>query len=66
MSCSLSVEQQPLERFQQLLLEIFRSDRTKLDFGIYRILNHKRSAIVRFIRDTLPGNIKTGLEREYR
>ena len=65
-SVKLLAEQQSLEKFQRLLLEMFRSDRTELDFGIYRILNHKRDAIERFIRDTLPGKIKTDLEGEYR
>ena len=49
-----------------MLLEMFRSDRAELDFGIYRILNHKRDAIEGFIRDTLPGKIKADLEGEYR
>ena len=62
----MPAESQPLEKFQRLLLEMFRSDRTDLDFGIYRILNHKRDAIEGFIRDTLPGKIKADLEGEYR
>ena len=59
-------EPQPLEKFQQLLLEMFRSDRADLDFGIYRIINHKRDVIERFIRGTLPGRVATELDEEYR
>ncbi len=39
----------PLERFQQLLRDLFEFDAADLDFGIYRILNHKRSRISDFI-----------------
>jgi len=35
------------------LKEIFRSDRSDLDFGIYRILNFKRKEIERFIEEDL-------------
>ena len=35
------------------LKEIFRSDRSDLDFGIYRILNFKRKEIKRFIEEEL-------------
>jgi len=35
------------------LKEIFRSDRSDLDFGIYRILNFKRKEIERFIEEEL-------------
>ena len=35
------------------LKEIFRSDRSDLDFGIYRILNFRRKEIERFIEDDL-------------
>ena len=59
-------EPQPLERFQQLLLEMFRSDRTELDFGIYHIINHKRDAIEKFIEETLPRKVAAALDEEYR
>ena len=35
------------------LKQIFRSDRSDLDFGIYRILNFKRKEIERFIEEDL-------------
>ena len=41
-------------RFQALLRELFAFDCADLDFGIYRILNHKRDVIERYIREDLP------------
>ena len=58
-------EQQPLERFQRLLREMFRSGRADLDFGIYRIMNHRRDAIDGFIRKTLPDRVEATLKEEY-
>ena len=42
------------ERFQALLRELFQFDSADLDFGIYRIMNHKREVIERYIADDLP------------
>ena len=42
-----------VERFQGLLRELFEFDCADLDFGIYRIMNHKRDAVERFIRKDL-------------
>ena len=39
------------ERFQQLLRELFQFDLADLDFGIYRIMNHKRQVIERWIEE---------------
>jgi hypothetical protein len=36
------------KRFQTLLRELFQFDSADLDFGIYRIMNHKRAVIERF------------------
>ena len=44
----------PLEKFQSLLRELFQFDCADLDFGIYRIMNHKRDVIERFITNDLP------------
>ena len=41
-------------RFQELLHELFQFDSADLDFGIYRILNHKRTIIQRWIEEDLP------------
>jgi 2-methylisocitrate lyase-like PEP mutase family enzyme len=37
--------QTPREKFQGLLRKLFQFDCAELDFGIYRIMNHKRAAI---------------------
>ncbi len=44
----------PIETFQALLRELFQFDCADLDFGIYRIMNHKRDVIERFIVEDLP------------
>lgn len=46
-----------LQKFQKLLRELFQFDCADLDFGIYRIMNHKRDAIERFISEELPERI---------
>jgi adenine-specific DNA-methyltransferase len=43
-----------LEKFQQLLRTLFQFDCADLDFGIYRILNYKRTCIESFIDKRLP------------
>lgn len=53
----------PRARFQQLLHELFEFDCADLDFGIYRIMNHKRAAIERFITEDLPRAIAEELDR---
>ena len=53
-----------LTKFQGLLRELFQFDCADLDFGIYRIMNHKRDAVERFISEQLPVAITTGLESD--
>ncbi len=43
-----------LQRFKDLLRDLFEFDLADLDFGIYRIMNHKRQVIERFISEDLP------------
>jgi len=50
-------------KFQSLLRELFQFDCADLDFGIYRIMNHKRAVIERFITTDLPQAIAEELER---
>jgi adenine-specific DNA-methyltransferase len=45
---------EPLRKFQGLLRELFQFDSADLDFGLYRIMNHKRSVVERFIERDLP------------
>ena len=53
----------PLARFQDLLRELFQFDCADLDFGIYRILNHKRDVIRGFIEEDLPKSVEAELKR---
>ena len=46
------------EKFQSLLRELFQFDLADLDFGIYRIMNHKRQVIERWIEEDLPQAIR--------
>jgi adenine-specific DNA-methyltransferase len=42
-----------LSKFQSLLFELFQFEASDLDFGIYRILNHKRDQIYKFIKEDI-------------
>ena len=50
-------------KFQDLLRELFQFDCADLDFGIYRVMNHKRDAIERFIAERLPDTVSAELAR---
>ena len=50
--------------FQTLLRELFQFDCADLDFGIYRIMNHKRDAVEKFIAEQLPGAVAAELDRD--
>lgn len=54
-------ESSPLERFQKLLRELFEFDASDLDFGIYRILNHKRETISGFVDQRIPNIVSEAL-----
>jgi len=41
------------KRFQELLQQLFQFESADLDFGIYRIMNYKRSVIDKFIEKDL-------------
>ena len=51
-------------KFQNLLRELFQFDCADLDFGIYRIMNHKRDVIDKFITEKLPSSIAGELDRD--
>ena len=55
--------QTSLAKFQGLLRELFQFDQADLDFGIYRIMNHKRDAVEQFITDQLPAFVADELGR---
>ena len=46
------------EKFQGLLEKLFQFEASDLDFGIYRILNYKRSKIETFIREDLKNRVE--------
>jgi len=52
-----------LTKFQDLLRELFQFDCADLDFGIYRIMNHKRDVIEKFITKSLPQAVAEELDR---
>ncbi len=52
-----------IRKFQKLLRELFQFDCAELDFGIYRIMNHKRDVLEQFINETLPNLVDTDLEQ---
>jgi adenine-specific DNA-methyltransferase len=52
-----------LTKFQNLLRELFQFDCADLDFGIYRIMNHKRDVIEKFITQSLPQVVTEELSR---
>ena len=51
-----------LNRFINLLKGIFELDKADLDFGIYRILNIRRSQIEEFLTDGLPKRVQETLK----
>ena len=51
-------------KFQDLLRELFQFDCAELDFGIYRIMNHKRDVVERFITEKLPAVVDAELGSE--
>ena len=52
-----------MAQFQSLLRELFQFDLADLDFGIYRIMNHKRHVIERWITEGLPKAIEEELRQ---
>ena len=51
------------QKFQRLLRELFQFDCADLDFGIYRIMNHKRKVIEKFISEDLIKAVSGELDR---
>ena len=52
-----------ISKFQNLLRELFQFDCADLDFGIYRIMNHRRDMIDQFIDEDLPATVRNELNR---
>jgi len=47
-----------LERFQDLLRELFQFETADLDFGMYRLLNLKRDEVEAFLTEQLPQQVE--------
>jgi len=52
-----------LEKFQELLRDIFQFESSDLDFGIYRILNYKRDEVEKLINQKLPQIIEDAFQK---
>lgn len=50
-----------LDRFTKLLKEIFELDKSDLDFGIYRVMNLRKTQIEDFLTQRLPQMVKDTL-----
>ncbi len=50
------------ENFKKTLEELFMLDQAELDFGIYRIMNQKRSEINRYLNTDLVRHVRQVLE----
>ena len=54
----------PREKFVGLIKnDILRMDLAELDFGIYRILNHRRRAVEQYLENTLPNRIAASIAK---
>ena len=59
----MTTAHQNQQKFQQLLRELFQFDCADLDFGIYRIMNHKREVIEKFISEDLVKAVSEELDQ---
>ena len=62
MTTASDIQNSHREKFKSLLRGLFQFDCAELDFGIYRIMNHKRAVIDSFIDITLPDMVSQALE----
>lgn len=51
-----------LGQFQRLLRELFQFASADLDFGLYRLMNHKREVVADFIDRALPATVTAALD----
>ncbi len=52
-----------VQKFQELLKELFQFETSDLDFGIYRILNYKRDQIKKFIQEDLVNKVESAFTK---
>lgn len=50
-----------LQKFTNLMLSVFELDKSDLDFGIYRIMNIRKTEIEKFLKEGLPEKVKETL-----
>ena len=50
-----------LERFVELMQQVFELDKSDLDFGIYRIMNIRKAEIEKFLSEGLPEKVRETL-----
>ena len=62
MTSTANAASEKLTKFQALLRELFQFDCADLDFGIYRIMNHKRDVVEHFVTQQLPASVSAELE----
>ena len=65
MTTEATISEPHLKKFQALLRELFQFDSADLDFGIYRIMNHKRDVIDKFITEDLPCSVAEELSSSF-
>ncbi len=51
-----------LQRFTDLMKQVFELDKSDLDFGIYRIMNIRKAEIEKFLTEGLPQKVRDTLE----
>lgn len=52
-----------VQKFQDLLKELFQFETSDLDFGIYHILNYKRNQIKKFIQEDLVKKVESAFSK---
>jgi adenine-specific DNA-methyltransferase len=52
-----------IQKFQNLLRDLFQFETSDLDFGIYRILNYKRDQVERFIEKDLVDKVESAFAK---
>ena len=53
----------PLKKFQSLLRELFQFEQADLDFGVYRIMNLRRTHLEKWLNDELPARARAILKQ---
>ena len=54
----MSTPETPLQKFQALLGDMLQTEKSDLDFGIYRVIGHRRGDMEDFITKTIPDAVE--------